>query len=279
IGHYSSDATLAAGKVYNDGKLVAISPTSSSVKISNFSPYVFRTLPSDFVAARALANYMVKTLGKKNAAVFYNSQSNYSQSLKSEFVSSVSLEGRQISGEFDLSKSDFSPSSSIEKAFKQGAEVLMLAPNGETLDKGLQVVQLNQKRLILLGGDSVYRLKTLEIAREQALAMVVAVPWHINGNPNSPFPAQSRKLWGSDVNWRTATAYDATKAFIAALATNPSRSGIQKTLLSSDFSTSGAAGSIRFLPSGDRNTPVQLVKIVRGNRSRTGYDFEPVLEK
>ncbi|MEY2913175.1 MAG: hypothetical protein RLZZ184_2484, partial [Cyanobacteriota bacterium] len=43
--------------------------------------------------------------------------------------------------------------------------------------------------------------------------------------------------------------------------------------------TSGAAGSIRFLPSGDRNTPVQLVKIVRGNRSRTGYDFEPVLEK
>jgi branched-chain amino acid transport system substrate-binding protein len=279
IGHYSSDATLAAGKVYDDGKLVAISPTSSSVKISNFSPYVFRTLPSDFVAARALANYMVKTLGKKNAAVFYNSQSNYSQSLKSEFVSSVSLEGRQISGEFDLSKADFSPSSSIEKAFKQGAEVLMLAPNSETLDKALQVVQVNQKRLISLGGDDVYSLKTLEIATEQALAMVVAVPWHIHGNPNSPFPAQSRKLWGSDVNWRTATAYDATKAFIAALATNPSRSGIQKTLLSSDFSTSGAAGSIRFLPSGDRNTPVQLVKIVRGNRSRTGYDFEPVLEK
>ncbi|MFM8006291.1 MAG: ABC transporter substrate-binding protein, partial [Dolichospermum sp.] len=88
VGHYGSDATLAAGKVYNDGKLVAISPTSSSVKISNFSPYVFRTLPSDFVAARALANYMVKTLGKKNAAVFYNSQSNYSQSLKSEFIAS-----------------------------------------------------------------------------------------------------------------------------------------------------------------------------------------------
>lgn len=276
IGPNTSDSTLAAGTIYNSGQLVAISPTSTSVKISNFSHYVFRTVPSDFMAARSLANYMAKTLQKKNAAVFFNSQSNYSQSLKSEFVSSVSLEGGQVSSEFDLSQADFSAAKSLEQATKQGAEVLMLAANTETLDKALQVVQINQKRLTLLAGDDVYTVKTLEIGREQATGMVLAVPWHIDSDPKSDFPQKSRQLWGSDVSWRSALSYDATVALIEALKRNPTRSGVQQALASSDFSATGASGTIRFLASGDRNAPVQLVKIVPGSRSRTGYDFEPV---
>jgi len=276
VGPSGSDVTLKAGKVYDSRQLVAITPTSSSVKISNFSRYIFRTVPSDFMAARTLANYMVKTLQKKNAAVFFNSQSNYSQSLKSEFVSSVSLEGGQVSSEFDLSKSDFSAAKSIEQATKQGAEVLMLAPDTDNLDKALQVVQVNQKKLTLLGGDTIYTLKTLEIGRQQAAGMIVAVPWHIDADPKSDFPQKSRQLWGADVNWRTALSYDATRALIAALARNPTRLGVQQILSSSDFSTTGASGTIRFLPSGDRNAPVQLVNIVPGSRSGTGYDFVPL---
>lgn len=276
VGPNTSDSTLAAGTIYNSGQLVAISPTSTSVKISNFSRYVFRTVPSDFMAARSLANYMVRTLQKKNAVVFFNSQSNYSQSLKSEFVSSVSLEGGQVSSEFDLSKADFSAAKSVEQATKQGAEVLMLAANTETLDKALQVVQINQKRLTLLAGDDVYTAKTLEIGREQAVGMVLAVSWHIDGDRKSDFPQKSRRLWGADVSWRSALSYDATVALIAALKLNPTRSGVQQALTSSDFSTTGASGTIRFLASGDRNAPVQLVKIVPGSRSGTGYDFEPV---
>ncbi|MEH2240267.1 ABC transporter substrate-binding protein [Nostoc sp.] len=276
VGSTTSDSTLAAGTIYTSGQLVAISPTSTSVKISNFSHYVFRTVPSDFMAARSLANYMVRTLHKKNAVVFFNSQSNYSQSLKSEFVSSVSLEGGQVSSEFDLSQADFSAAKSGEQATKQGAEVLMLAANTETLDKALQVVQINQKRLILLAGDDVYTVKTLEIGREQATGMVLAVPWHIDSNPKSDFPQKSRQLWGGDVSWRSALSYDATVALIEALKRNPTRSGVQQALASSDFSAIGASGTIRFLASGDRNAPVQLVKIVPGSRSGTGYDFEPV---
>ncbi|MCC5616474.1 ABC transporter substrate-binding protein [Nostoc sp. CHAB 5836] len=276
VGPNTSDSTLAAGTIYTSGQLVAISPTSTSVKISNFSPYVFRTVPSDFIAARSLANYMVRTLQKKNAVVFFNSQSNYSQSLKSEFVSSVSLEGGQVSSEFDLSKADFSAAKSVEQAIKQGAEVLMLAANTETLDKALQIIQINQKRLTLLAGDDVYSAKTLEIGREQAVGMVLAVPWHIESDPKLYFPQKSRSLWGADVSWRSALSYDATVALIAALERNPTRSGVQQALSSSDFSATGASGTIRFLASGDRNAPVQLVKILTGSRSRTGYDFEPV---
>ncbi|MDB9340781.1 MULTISPECIES: ABC transporter substrate-binding protein [Cyanophyceae] len=278
VGPNASDTTLAAGDIYNTGKLVAISPTSTSVNITNFSPYVFRTVPSDFMAARSLANYMVKNLQKTQAAVFFNSQSNYSQSLKTEFVSSVSLEGGQVLSEFDLSQANFSAAKSLQQATEQGAEVLMFATNSETLDKALQVVQINKKQLNLLGGDDVYNIKTLEVGGEQASGMVLAIPWHIEGESKSEFPQKSRQLWGGDVSWRTAMAYDATVALIAALEKNPTRSGVQQALSSSDFSTTGASGAIRFLPSGDRRTPVQLVTIIRktDSRSGTGYDFEPI---
>ena len=276
VGPNASDTTLAAGNIYTDGNLVAISPTSTSVKISNFSPYIFRTVPSDFTAARSLANYMVKNLQKTQAAVFFNSQSNYSQSLKTEFVSSVSLEGGRVLNQFDLSRSNFSAAKSLEQAIQEGAEVLMFATNTETLDRALQVVQINQNRLNLLGGDVVYTVKTLEVGRDRASGMVVAVPWHISGEGQSDFPQKSRQLWGGDVSWRTAMSYDATVALITALEQNPTRSGVQQALSSSKFSAMGASGPVRFLPSGDRTASVQLVKIVPGDRSRTGYDFEPV---
>lgn len=287
IGHYASDVTLATRPVYTSGELAAISPVSTSVALSTSDnqlagsnagskQYIFRTVPSDYVAARALADYMLTKLQKQNVAVFFNSQSNYSKSLKSEFVSSVLTRGGQVIAEFDLSDPSFSAAKSVEQAVKQNAQVLMLAANTDSLDRALQVVQLNRQRLSLLGGDDVYTPKTLEIGRDAAVDMVLSVPWHIDGDPTSDFPNQSRQLWGGDVNWRTALAYDATQALIAGLRSNPTRAGIQQTLSSADFSTTGASGVIRFLPSGDRNASVQLVKITPGSRSGTGYDFVPV---
>jgi branched-chain amino acid transport system substrate-binding protein len=276
VGHFSSDVTLAAGEAYKSAELVAISPVSTSVEISKQkNPYVFRTVPSDFIAARALAKYMFEKLQKKKVAIFFNSGSNYSQSLKSEFASSVSLEGGQVVDEFDLSRPDFSAATSIQKAAKDGVEAIMLASNATTLDKALQVVQVNKKVLPILGGDSVYSLKTLQIGGQQAEGMVVAIPWHIDVKLGSDFPQTSRKLWGADVNWRTALAYDATVVLISALKQNPSRAGVRQSLTAPGFSTTGASGTIMFLPSGDRNASVQLVRVAPGSRSGTSYDFVP----
>jgi len=130
--------------------------------------------------------------------------------------------------------------------------------------------------LQLLGGDSAYNPKTLEVGRSNAVGMVLAVPWHILGNPEAEFPKAANQLWGREVNWRTAMAYDATIALIAGIGRNPSRTGVQQALATSDFSATGAAGAIRFLPSGDRNQTVQLVTIKPGSRTSFGYEFIPV---
>ena len=170
----------------------------------------------------------------------------------------------------------FSAAQAVDEALKQDDKLLMLAANTGTLDQALQVVQINQRRLSLLGGDDVYAPKTLEVGGQQALGMVLAVPWHIDGNLKSSFPSQSRQLWGGDVNWRTATAYDATKALAAAIARHPTRAGVQQELASPAFAAAGASEAVRFLPSGDRNVGIQLVKVAPGNRFGAGVDFVPV---
>ena len=114
VGHYSSDVNLATIKIYQSAQLVTISPISTSVKLSNLSPYFFRTVPSDYFAAKALAEHMLSYLKKRDVAVFYSSKNNYSQSLKSEFITSVTLGGGRVVSIFDLSNPNFSASDSFQ---------------------------------------------------------------------------------------------------------------------------------------------------------------------
>lgn len=277
VGHNTSDMSLAAGEVYTQGELVMISPVSTSVKLSNFSPYVFRTVPSDFVAARALASYMVKQ-NQQKAAVFFNSQSAYSQSIKSEFTSALALEGGQVVSEFDLANANLDPTGSFRQAAQEGATVLALFPNSALLDRALQVVQVNQRQMQILAGDTMYAPKVLAIGSAAAEGAVVAVPWHILAHQTAQFVKDSRQLWGADVNWRTTMAYDAATALIQAAMTqpNPTRQSLQQAISSPSFSVSNSSGVVRFLPSGDRNQPIQLVTVEPGKRAGYSYDFVPL---
>ncbi|MEO1634463.1 MAG: branched-chain amino acid ABC transporter substrate-binding protein, partial [Cyanobacteria bacterium J06631_9] len=75
--------------------------------------------------------------------------------------------------------------------------------------------------------------------------------------------------------WRTATAYDAVRTLAAGLEEKQNREGLAEAL-ADGINIEGATDSIRFLPTGDRNQPSQLVEIVPGNRSGSGYDYVPV---
>lgn len=278
IGHFGSDATLAAAPIYQQGQLVMISPTSTSVQLSGLGNYIFRTAPSDRFTGTILARYLLQTLKQQKAAIFYNGKSQYSRSLKEEFTTALISDGGQVVGEFDFQAENqsFSAGDSFRQAQQQGMQVVVLFPNTETLDQALQVVAVNRQQLPILAGDSAYTAKTLEIGGQNAVGMVLGVAWNLLSHQNTPFPQKALQLWGGEVNWRTAMTYDATMAIVAALKQNPTRTGIQQALSNPNFTALGAAGEIRFQPSGDRARTVELVKIQPGNRTRYGYEFVPL---
>jgi branched-chain amino acid transport system substrate-binding protein len=276
VGHFSSDSSIAAAEVYKKSQLVNISPVSSSIKLSGLSKYAFRTIPSDAVAAKALSEYALNVIKRQKAIVFFNDSSGYSKSLKSEFVNNMLIGGGVVVQEVDMNAVGFNANTALSQATTLGADVIMLAANTGALPKAMQVVEANNKNLPLLGGDDVYSPKTLSIGQNKAVDLVVAVPWHIDGDPKATFSASSRKFWKAEVNWRTALSYDAVQALAAALKVNPTRAGVQMALANPTFQTTGSSGNVKFQPSGDRNANIQLVKVVVGTKSKLGFDFVPV---
>lgn len=81
IGHNASNASLEAAPIYQQEKLVMVTPTSFANNLSGFGSYIFRTVPNIKVMAAPLAEYVVKT-GKTNIAICYDSQAPDNVSLK-----------------------------------------------------------------------------------------------------------------------------------------------------------------------------------------------------
>jgi branched-chain amino acid transport system substrate-binding protein len=220
----------------------------------------------------------VENLQVQEIAIFYDSNSGYSLSLRKELQTSLSTRGGSVIAEFDLSQPGFIAQQRLDDARNRGAEAIALIPAPETIDRALQVVNVNNQNLPLLGDiGNLYGIKTLQVG-EDAVGMAIPIPWHIQQPGNQAFVEKSRQLWGGDVNWATVMAYDAMSAIAQALAQDPTRKGIQNTLSSNNFSAPGVVQPVQFLPSGDRDGQLIMVEVQPANPSRsgTGYDFLPL---
>lgn len=274
VGHSISDTTIAAAKVYQERQLPMVSPLSSAVQLSSFGSYVFRTMPSDQLTAKALAGYMLNQLKQSKVVVLFNSASAYSRSLKQEFKAALFYNGVEVMDEVDLSRPDFDAFEVVTRAIAKGAQVMMLAADFTTSDRALQALQVNHRRLKVLAGDSFFIPKLVKVGGADAIGTVLAVPADLT---RSPFRQAVRNVWGPNVmaGWRTALAYDAAQALIEALRRDPSRSGIQRVMLQPTFRAVGAEGPVSFLATGDRKSPVSLMTVAEVKQGKeTTIEFQ-----
>jgi branched-chain amino acid transport system substrate-binding protein len=276
IGHHSSDTTQAAGRIYGKNGLVVISSTSTATNLTGSNQYVFRTVPSDAIAAKNLVDYMLKKLGPVNVAVAYDPDSAYSKSLKEAFQKRLGSKNFVV--ECDLSQQTLKARECVNRAEQQKAKVLLLVPGKGHLEKALGIINNCTGELKLLGGDAMYNSRTLSDSGKAAAQseLVVAVPWH---SLNSEFARKAKTFWNGDVNWRTATAYDATQAIVEGLRRingSPDRQQLRQVLSSPDFSADGATGKVKFDPYGDRKLSTNvgvLVQVQPNPGSDLGYQF------
>ncbi len=277
VGHNSSDVSLAVAPIYQKAGLVMVSPTSTARKLSQAGSYIFRTTPSTRILAEALAEYAVNELNQQKIAICADSASPASQSFKDEFSLSLLESGGAITPtNCDFSSPSFNPDEIPAKAIADGSDALMLIPTVDKINQALDIARANQNRLTLLGNDSMYTYETLKIGQSDIKGIVIPAPWHPDATINPTYNQNALELWGMPGNWRTATAYDATKALIAGLSIAKTRPELQQALSNPGFAVQGALGEINFQLSGDRQTQVTLIKVQPGKSSGTGYDFVPV---
>lgn len=276
IGHNSSDASIAAATIYQQGGLVMISPTSVARNLSGIGSYVFRTTPNTRFLASTLASYAVIDARKTNIAICADAKAEASKSFKEEFIAAVFEKGGKVTNtSCDFSAANFDPQEISSQAISDGADSLFLAPSVDKISQAVDVARANQGRLPLISSHTMYAFDTLQQGQADFNGMVLAVAWHPEAIPGNSFALKAKKFWGGAGSWRTAMAYDATGAAIAGLKSGNSREQLQKALSNSGFAINGATGTVKFLPTGDRNASGTLVKIRPGKISGTGYDFVP----
>jgi branched-chain amino acid transport system substrate-binding protein len=277
VGHNASNASIAAAPVYQQAGLVMISPTSFAQNLSGIGSYIFRTIPSISSLTEQLSSYIVKKTRKTNIAICADSKAIDNQSFKDELVKNIlAAGGKVIDIKCDLFAPDFNPSAAISQIISSGADSLVLAPHVDRINKALELAAANNGKLTLFASPTLYTFQTLQVGKADVNGLVLPVPWHPQAIPGNPFVPNAVKLWGGNVNWRTATAYDATIAIAKGLKKGSSRDDLQQALHSSNFSVNGATGKIEFLPSGDRTGTAILVKVQPSSKSATGYDFVPL---
>jgi len=278
IGHNASNASLAAAPIYQQGRLVMISPTSFAETLSGGS-YIFRTVPATRAIAARLAEYVAKTAQKPDVVMCYDSQAPDNVSFKDEFVASFgSLGGRLVPMVCDFASPTFSSRAAIQEALSRGAKGLVLSPHVDRIGKAIELARVNQGQLPLFSSPSLYTIQTLKEGQSNISGLVLPAVWHPQTYPNSQFPLLARRRWGGEVSWRTAMSYDAAQALSTGLQ-HQTRSGLQQALRSYSFSAMGVGEAVRFDPqTGDRQLPIQLVKVQPTNSSQsgTGFDFVPV---
>jgi branched-chain amino acid transport system substrate-binding protein len=269
VGSNASSPSLAAAKIYQQAGMVMVSPTSATPELSGFGNYIFRTVPPAEVTARKLAEYSFKVAKKTKTAICIDETSSdnaaFGNSYRSELLA---LGGAVIPTKCKLGRSDFSASDEMEAIIKSGADSIMLAPHIERLPQATDLIRANRQRLALFGSQSMNTNVTLELGGKESVGMALPALWHPDLPEAQRFAGQMEKLWGGKVNWRSATAYDATIAIGAGGKTcvreaeiGVAHNCLARQLRSPSFGLVGSGQSLRFNGKGDRDMEAIVIKV------------------
>jgi ABC-type branched-subunit amino acid transport system substrate-binding protein len=297
IGHNASQASKPALEEYKNNDLAMIASTSASAELKD--QVFFRTIPPSNVSAKYLADYAIKDKIKK--VVIYYTKDIYGKNIKENFEASFKKEGGQVKSSIDLENSQ----QNLKETFLENLtsinppDAVVFLPNAESVSTVIDIVSAKRNlrsvfkgnlKLKLLGGGTLYTSNTLKQAKEGVEGLILTVPWFPEEKNSEKFAARACKRWEDKIEWATASSYDATQAFIAAISQskNPSRKDVIEKLKSIKLPPDKTSGNALQFINGERKDAkpvlVRVVRVVEGSSKKCGsieaggFRFEKVPE-
>jgi branched-chain amino acid transport system substrate-binding protein len=215
IGHVCSSATLAALPSYVRKGLVSISATStnatipSKAKDKSGNTWFFRNCYTDDYQGEFLAEYVMKVLGLKKVAIFYD-QNDYAIGLKAAFENAAKAIGLEVVGAeaFNKNTTDFGPQ--ITKLKAAGPDGIFISGYYQ---QGALIAQQSRKAGFdgaLFGADGIDNAKYIELGGPASNGTYMTVPFlaEVASPAGKKFAANFKKSANRDPDWMSANAYD-----------------------------------------------------------------------
>lgn len=226
IGPNLSSAAIAAGTINNASKVASITPMGTNPdvtvdpKTQKTREYSFRTCFIDPFQGTVMANYAVKELNVKKAAILVDNTSDYAKGLSQFFKENfVKLGGAVVAEEAYLQKdTDFKATLTKIKATTPD---FIYIP-GYYQEVGLIVKQAREMgiNVIMAGGDGWDSAKLPEIAGKKALNNTMFSSLYSPDDAsdlNKAFVAEYKKAYNTNPDVFAALAYDSALLVVKAI--------------------------------------------------------------
>lgn len=220
MGHTCSGATKAAMPMYEDKKIVSISPsaTSPSLTQDGQSPHFFRTIASDDAQARLAANFVVQGLGAKNVAILHD-KGDYGKTY-ADFVQQFLKESGKVEVVFfdgiTPGAVDYSPA--VQKIRRSGADTLVFGGYYPEASKLITAIRARKMDINFVSEDGVKTEAFIKLAGKDAEGVYAS-----SSLDNSQLPITieaieaHKKTFGAAPGQFFESAYAATQALLNAV--------------------------------------------------------------
>jgi branched-chain amino acid transport system substrate-binding protein len=270
IGGITSNIALALAPVCEANKVVLISPTATSPKLTGISPYFFRTFPSDTREGRIMAEYAVRRMKIRNVAILYVDKE-YGQGLTQVFKNRFSEIGGGVVYEkaYAEGTSDFAP---YMKEIKEAKPDAIYLPGYYTeIANILSEIKKQAVSAKILSGQGMATPMIIEIAGDAAEGVVYPQPPY---DPDSKDPAIQRFVQAYRAKYPVKPDSDAAFAYdslwvVAKAIERCENFPLDLRAKIADTNYHGLTGDITFDSGGDVDIEPRMFQIKDGK-------FEPI---
>ena len=235
IGHYSSSASLAAGKIYEDAGIPAISGSATADAVTAENEWYFRTIFNDSFQGKFIATYLRKVLGYSEIGIIRGYDA-YGLNLGNTIETSFRELGGEIVAQWQLPKNQSPATDRIIlqelqelQEYEELPEAMVLATNRDQVTNLLREFKNRNLNLFLFGGDAIGDIslaKTFADFPEEkqtpgfftnGLEAIVPIIYDEANDQTQQFRDRFQELYGIFPGWSVASYYDATIAVVKAI--------------------------------------------------------------
>jgi branched-chain amino acid transport system substrate-binding protein len=268
IGDSFSGATLALVPVIDRDKIVLLSPTASSPKLTAASPFFFRVWPSDTAEATKMADFALATLSKSAFAVLY-SNSEYGVGLRNAFVERVTRGGARLVADEAFREKDTDFRTQLQKIKSRRPDAVYITGYYQEFALILKQARELALRTQFLSCGTFHEPQVIPLAAGGAEGVIFVQPYYDPASTDPrvvQFVTAFRQRNGSDPGLYAAHGYDAALVLAEAMrkaSGDLSADSIRRQLEGiRDFP--GVTGKTTFEPGGDVKKEYRLMTVRDG---------------
>ncbi len=219
VGHSGSRASLAAAPIYNDARIVQVTPNSTSRLLRDAGPWTFNLAPDDSVEGAFIGAFVAERLRAGRVSIYYVNDE-YGTGLRDGILATLVPRGVEVVDRVPIDVASDFPTL-VEASLKRGVPDAVVVA-GRQRETGIiaRLIREHGVRRPLVAGDGALVLPDLARLAGPAADSVYAVAFWMPDAPDSlsrAFVARYRRVSGEVPQSADALSHDALMLLAAAI--------------------------------------------------------------